>query len=175
MENNIADLYKYFVEGECEKKFIDIYKNPENKKLLAGKVEVFNFINNEISNGRIMQIKRNTKIILVYDTDVNKTDILDKNIKKLKSFGFKNIYHIQSIKNFEDEIVYATNITNITKFFDKCANKDEFKSMFLSANNGGLFTKFKSYNLDFSKIWFRQDGANFNKYNTSNGISLIKS
>ena len=39
----------YYVEGECEKKLIDALKG-EKKGLLAGKVEVFNFVRDRFSN-----------------------------------------------------------------------------------------------------------------------------
>ena len=98
-------IYKYFVEGECEEKLINTLKQPPINLLLPGKVEVFNFITKKITRQRISVLEPKTTIILVYDIDVEQTDILEYNIKLLNKFGFKTIHHIQSIKKFEDEIV----------------------------------------------------------------------
>ena len=46
----------YYVEGECEKKLIDALKG-EKKGLLAGKVEVFNFVRDRFSELRIRTLK----------------------------------------------------------------------------------------------------------------------
>lgn len=76
----MSKIYQYFVEGECEEKIINSFKVAPVNKVLSGKVEVFNFINNKISNQRIAVLKRNTIIILVYDIDVEKTQVFEENI-----------------------------------------------------------------------------------------------
>ena len=101
--------YHYFVEGECEEKLINSYKVPPYSYFKPGKVEVVNFIQKRISRQRLLSLNKKTIVILVYDIDVGKTDILEENIQKLIENEFK-VYHIQSIKNFEDEIVYSTNL-----------------------------------------------------------------
>ena len=100
------NLYHYFVEGECEEKLINELKSINNRSLVAGKVDVLNVINEEIADARLLALNRNTNIIFVYDIDVEKTEILEKNIRKLKYYQFNNVFHIQSIKNLEDEIHY---------------------------------------------------------------------
>ena len=69
----------YYVEGECEKKLIDALKG-EKKGLLAGKVEVFNFVRDRFSELRIRTLKSKSIIILVYDIDVPMTSVLKHNI-----------------------------------------------------------------------------------------------
>ena len=166
-------IYHYFVEGKCEEKFINTFKNPKYGFILPRSVDVFNFINDEITDLRIMQLKPNANIILVYDTDVEKTHMLDMNIKKLNKYGFKKIYHIQSIKNFEDEIVFSSNIKNINSLFST-SSKNEFKRVFCKANNQSLFKKLKSADFNFKDIWSRQDDKTFKNYSTKEGSKLIK-
>lgn len=169
----MSKIYHYFVEGDCEKKFIDIFKMPKYGFILPGSTQVFNFINEEISDLRIMQLNPNTHIILVYDTDIENTHMLDKNIRKLNKHGFQKIYHVQSIKNFEDEIVFSSNIKNINSLFST-SSKNEFKRTFCKANNQSLFKKLKSINFNFKAIWSRQDNNAFKKYSTTEGTKLIK-
>ena len=73
-------IYKYFVEGECEEKLINTLKQPPINLLLPGKVEVFNFITKKITRQRISVLEPKTTIILVYDIDVEQTDILEYKI-----------------------------------------------------------------------------------------------
>ena len=77
-----------------------------------------------------MMLTPNTTIVLVYDIDVEYIHILEKNIMTLKKYGFKEIYHIQSIKNFEDELLYSSKLKNINDLFNTEGVK-EFKLAFL--------------------------------------------
>lgn len=106
----------YYVEGECEEKLINALKVGRDNKIAAGKVEVFNIIQSPLSRMRAAMLRRGTIVILVYDTDVLKTDILKRNVKILKESGASAIYHVQSLQNFEDEIVYATSLQEKTTF-----------------------------------------------------------
>ena len=50
----MAKIYHYFVEGECEEKFINDYKMNRHCLLTAGKVDVFNFIQNIFTKSRLI-------------------------------------------------------------------------------------------------------------------------
>lgn len=71
----------YFVEGPCEEKLINALKI-EPRLLTPGKVNVYNIIQNEIPRREVNMIKAGTIVVLVFDTDVEKTDILQKNNRK---------------------------------------------------------------------------------------------
>lgn len=168
----MSKIYQYFVEGECEEKFINSFKVAPINKVLSGKVEVFNFINNKISNQRIAVLKRNTIIILVYDIDVEKSQVLEENIKKLNKYGFKNIIHIQSIKNFEDELVYSTKLNNINDMFNT-EGKDEFKKAFIKQKD--IVNKLEKVEFDINKIWSRVNSKEpFSKYSNQKDLKTIK-
>ncbi len=102
-----------------------------DNKIVAGKVEVFNIIQSPLSRMRAAMLQRGTIVILVYDTDVWKTDTLERNVKILKESGVSAIYHVQSLQNFEDEIVYATSLQDINDFFHT-SRHGEFKSAFIA-------------------------------------------
>lgn len=165
-------LVHYFVEGECEKKLIDAFKIEPYNVFLPGKVSVFNFLKEKITPNRLMMLERNTIIILVYDIDILETEILEKNIMTLKLYGFKEIYHIQSIRNFEDEIVYSCNISNINEVF-KTAGTKEFKSNFIRHKD--IVNKLNSCQFNADKIWSRvNDISPFKKYSNEDKIKYIK-
>ena len=72
------EIYQFYVEGEDEKKVIETLKKDMNL-IVSGKVEVLNVIQKEIKTPRIRTLKTGTNVVLIYDTDIDKTDILDKN------------------------------------------------------------------------------------------------
>ena len=66
----MASKYLYFVEGECEKKFLKSFMYRDDYEFEPGKVEVFNFINSKMSKPQARAIRKGTKIVIVFDTDV---------------------------------------------------------------------------------------------------------
>lgn len=168
----MSKIYQYFVEGECEEKLINSLKVRTLEYLIPGKVTVFNFTNKLITNPRIAVLNKDTIIILVYDIDTNKIEILNKNIAKLKKFGFKKIYHIQSINNFEDEIVYSTNLNSINGLFNT-VGKEEFKKEFIHSSN--IIKKLDSVGFNKEKLWSRvNNNEPFNKYSNDESLKIIR-
>ena len=163
--------YHYYVEGECEEKLINTYKVPPFSSFKPGKVEVFNFIQKRISNQRLLSLNKNTIVILVYDIDVETTEVLEENIKKLNDFDFK-VFHVQSIRNFEDEIVYSTDLKNINDMFNT-ESVDEFKNYFIHQYK--LANRLKKENFEIKKIWSRTNKKSpFDKYSNNESLKFIK-
>ena len=163
---------RYFVEGECEEKLINTYKLPPYNHFVAGKVDVVNFIFHRISNQRLASLEPKTIVVLVYDIDVERTEILDENIKKLKSMGIKT-YHVQSIKNFEEELSYSTGIKDVKKIFGS-QNIEDFKNRFI--HQGNLHDKLMKNNFEIKKIWFRiNTNKPFNRYSNEESLKAILS
>lgn len=168
----MARNIQYFVEGECEEKFINTYKMPPIDYFLPGKVDVFNILNKKLSKPRILNIKNNAIIILVYDTDTFDTSILDENISMLKENGFNDIYHIQSIKTFEEEIIYSSKAKSINTIF-KTQGLDEFKAKFIRCGN--LKSKLDSVSFDEDKIWTRcSTNPIFSPFSSDKSNSFIR-
>lgn len=162
---------QYFVEGECEEKFIDIYKSYPKNILKSGKIKIINFVSEKITNRTLAVLDKDTTIILIYDTDIdNNIDILKENIGILKKWGFK-IFHLQSIKNFEDELVYSSSMKNIKELFNT-KSKEEHKKKFMKCNN--LFEKLEEKNFDINKMWSRKnDEKPFSIYSIKNANQNI--
>ena len=164
-------IYHYYVEGECEKKLINELKRLNNNKLVSGKVEVFNVITKKIPKARLLSLKKNTTVILVYDTDKEVTEFLDENVRMLKTSKF-NVIHIQSIKNFEDEIVFSTNIKKIQELFNTEGISD-FKKRFLAHQD--IMIKLKSVDFNYLKLWSRVSSDKFfSKYSCEKDLKVIK-
>ena len=77
------NIYHFFVEGEGERAIINTLKT-DFQCIQAGKVDVFNVIQNKLNKNILMKLKPGTIVILVFDTDKDETDILDYNLHFLK-------------------------------------------------------------------------------------------
>ena len=152
-------ILHYFVEGENERKLIETIKN---KYLYSGKVKKINTIQNKVANSILRTLERETVVVLVFDTDVEKIDILDENIKLIMSSNnVKDVICIPQIKNLEDELIYSTNINKIVDLLESKSKKD-FKNDFNNCKN--LIKKLEDKEFKISKIWSREAVDIFKKY-----------
>lgn len=119
----------YFVEGPCEKQLIDALK-AEPRLLTPGKVNVHNVIQDEIPRRVVNAIKVGTTVVFVFDTDVEKTDVLLKNIAYVKKYATQvKVVTIAQVLNFEDEIERATDVKKAQEL-TKSSSVSDFKSDF---------------------------------------------
>lgn len=143
---------QYYVEGECEEKFINTLKS-ELMVVKTGKVQKLNVIEKEISNAHLIALRPDTVVVLIFDTDTCNIDILNKNIKKLsKCSSVSDLILIPQVKNLEDELIQSCAIKNIKELLKSKSNKD-FKGDFIRVTN--LANKLKSKNFDINKLWIR--------------------
>ena len=163
-------LINYFVEGECEKQFLNTLKDPKYNLVNTGKVFVFNVVNKKLLSNRLISLDKNSIIVLIYDTDTPNIDILNKNLLTFTQHGFKNIYHVHSVKNFEDEIVFSTSLQSINDFFNTNSIAD-FKKKFIKSNSDHLYSKLKEFHFDKNKMWSRRGNTPYKIYET---IKIIK-
>ena len=141
-------VYRYYVEGVCEKKLIDEFKTINKmQKFLSGKVYVFNVLCQEFTLNQLRDITEKTVVIFIYDTDEidkDKKDRLKRNIEIVSSIKrVDKIIHVQSVNNFEDEILYCSNVKTIDEIF-KTQGSTAFKKSFIACSN--IQSKFKSIN-----------------------------
>ena len=119
------NVYFYLVEGQTEEKAVNVLKE---KYIVSGKVIILH--QRKITATRLRLIPRNSKSIIVFDTDSpNTKQTLDTNINLLTQEAIEVIL-IPQVHNFEDEIIYATSIKNIKELLNSKSNSD-FKSDFL--------------------------------------------
>ena len=110
------EIYQYYVEGKDDKAIIDVLKQ-EFRCVETGKVEVFNVVQNKLTDIRMRTLKRGTIVILVYDTDIeNNIEILKYNIDYLKhQSAVKKVICIPQVKNLEDELTRTCKVNNVTE------------------------------------------------------------
>ena len=160
-------ILHYFVEGENERKLIETIKN---KYLYSGKIKIINTIQNKVPNSILRTLERETVVVLVFDTDVEKIDVLDENIKLIMSSNnVKDVICIPQIKNLEDELIYSTNINKIVDLLESKSKKD-FKNDFNNCKN--LIKKLEDKEFKISKLWSRNAVDIYKKY--KNNSEVIK-
>ncbi len=121
------NIYHFFVEGVGERTIINTLKT-DFQCIQAGKVDVFNVIQNKLNKNILMKLKPGTIVILVFDTDKDETDILDSNLRFLKKQpNVKKVIIIPEVKKLEDELVRSCNITNVKDLMRSKSNS-EYKS-----------------------------------------------
>lgn len=150
-------LYRYYVEGECEKKLINTFKTKADNRepiFISGKVYVFNVLDQDFSINQFRDITEPTTLILIYDTDQidnEKKNRLKRNIDiALSRKRIKKIIHVQSVKNFEDEILRCSKIKRIDDIFNT-QGANAFKRKFISCDN--IESKLKTLDFNFDKLW----------------------
>lgn len=142
--------YQYYVEGEDEKKLLNVLKR-DLRCIKSGKVDKFNVIQDYFTTARIRPLKQNTIVILVYDTDIEKIEILRKNITFLQNqCAVKDVLCIPQVKKFEHELIRACEIRNIMELTHSKTEKD-FKRDLISCTN--LCERLKKCKFDIAKFW----------------------
>lgn len=148
----MANTYQYFVEGQDDEKLINVLKT-DMKVILAGKVQKFNVITEEFTVQRLMTIKKGTIVVLVFDTDVQNADVLNKNLRILKeSKAVKDVWCIPQVEKLEDELVKSCNIDQIKELLGSKSNH-EFKRDMLREKH--LQKKLEEHGFQVKKLWIQ--------------------
>ena len=151
----------YFVEGPCEAQFIEALNKVEPFRMAPGKPDVFNVIQGEIPRRVINAIKPGSTVAFVFDTDVDKTDTLLKNIQHVKDYvpGAK-IVLLMHVKSFEDELVRATDLKK-AQDFTQSASVREFKAAFCAMKQAACRSSLNRHKLDMKVIWVTKPPKSF--------------
>lgn len=162
---------QYFVEGDDEKKIVNILKN-DLKVIIPGRIQKLNVIQNIISDIILRTFKQGTIVVLVFDTDTNNVNILNKNIEKLeKCRSVSEVITIPQVKNLEDELLYSCNIRRITELLNSRSVSD-FKSDLIHITN--LSSKLKEHSFDINRFWSKQPGQPYEHIiNMANKVKII--
>ena len=141
--------YQYYVEGQCEKKLITVLK--EKQLVCPGKIDVFNPIQNCLTELHIRPLAPNTIVVLVFDTDKKETDVLVQNIAFLKAQpNVDKVICIPQNKNMEGEILRCTDIKKVKDLLPSKTVK-EFKNDFIKEKR--LYEKLIDHKFDISLLW----------------------
>ena len=147
MGNN---YYHYYVEGDDDRKIVNTLKT-DFQIIQPGKVDKFNVVQNLFNKNRIQVLKKDTTVVLVFDTDTNSADILMQNIEFLrKQKCIKDVICIPQVENLEDELIRSCAIRQV-KELTGSKTDSEFKTDILNITN--LKQKLEQKNFDFDKFW----------------------
>ena len=154
------ERFIYFVEGETEKLLVNTLKS-EMKLIESGSVKKFNVIQDLIKNSNLIDIKPGSIVILIFDTDVQKTDILLKNINILnKSSIIKDVICIPQVLNFEDELIRSCSIKKIIELTSSKSVKD-FKRDFCKFTPIRLKSTLEKRKFDIDLLWNQNPKGDF--------------
>ncbi len=141
---------QYYVEGDDELKLINTLKK-DLAVILPGKVHKLNVVERIIPDARLMTIPPQTIVVLVFDTDTNQVNILNRNIEKLNKCSYvSKVVTIPQINNLEDELICSCDIRQIKDLLGSKSNS-EFKSDLIRVTN--LANKLLAHHFDIKKFW----------------------
>lgn len=150
----------YFTEGQCEEKLIKALKM-KPALIIPGKVRVFNVIQNKLPVSILMTIDPGSIAVLVFDTDVEKTEHLRKNIELLKKVCTNvEILTVAQVLNFEDEIERTTDV-NKAQDLTKSKSIAEFKSAVSKMKEIEFRRALKRHNFNVAQLWIRRPQKSF--------------
>ena len=164
----------YFVEGECEEALINALKR-EPCQIMPGRVKVWNVIDKILPDSILRTIQPGSIVVFMFDTDVQQTGNLEKNIQKLKKYAGKVVVvFLPQVMNLEDELKRCTDVKNITEL-TKSKSKSDFKRDFChlkDCRQALIIHKF-----DIGKMWTQPlpgEFGNFSAYTRNLNQILIK-
>lgn len=164
-----SKFVQYYVEGEDEEKLIHTLKS-DLRVIKPGKVQKLNVIEHIISDGHLLLLRPQTMVVLIFDTDTKKTEILRQNLEKLKKCPSVSEYiTIPQIHNLEDELVHSCDIKEITDLLGS-KSKKEFKADFIRTMN--LSNKLMEHQFDIKHLWCREPHPPY--HNIKNQAEKIK-
>ena len=164
------DLFRYYVEGGCEANFLVSFMHAPSSqhRIRPGKIEILNPVTERISKVKAMTIKKGTKVVLVFDTDIPNVSILNENVKTLRTVAGltrNDILFVMSVNCFEDELIFACpkfrTVKDLIQFFGARGLSD-YKSDF--SKNKNLVEKLRQAGFDMERIWSRPANAPFDVY-----------
>ena len=153
MKNNCI----YFVEGQCEQKIVEAMKE-EPQRLRSGKIKLLNPITQEIPSSVLLTIKKDSVVVLVFDTDIPVTEQLKNNIRRIRKYCKVDIVYLGQVLNLEDELVSCTDISRIQELTNSKSKKD-FKRDFCAMTN--CRQVLDRHNLDVELLWNSRYPENF--------------
>lgn len=164
------EIYHYYVEGEDEKKLLEVLKR-DFGCIESGKVDKVNVVQTKFSVARIRTLKPDTIVVLIYDTDVEAgLAILQYNVDFLsKQKGIKQVICIPQVKNLEEELLRACNIKSITEL-TKSDSKTNYKRDLINCTN--LAARLTACGFNMAKLWNRTPSNKFKRF--GNGAKKIK-
>lgn len=154
----------YFAEGECETKLVSALKE-QPSLIRQGKVKKFNVIDEELKRSVLMTFPPGSIVILVFDTDVEITKILKRNLKLLSEFCKEvKVLTIPQGLNFENEIERSTDVKR-AQDLTKSKSVSEFKTAVNRMKPVEFRNTLNRHSFDIKKMWIERPPKSFDFIN----------
>ena len=72
--DKMGSYIQYYVEGEDEEKLVSVLKT-DLQMIIPGKISKFNAVQNKLTKVRLMNLRSDTTVVLVFDTDTDSAAI----------------------------------------------------------------------------------------------------
>lgn len=164
--------YQYYVEGPDEKSLLTELKT-KMCLIQPGKIQVLNVVQNKIRDTHLMQLKDDTIVVFVFDTDKDGGyTTLHNNIAFCERHRkVKQVLCVPQVRNLEDELVRSCNITDIINLLPS-RSRSNFKTDFIKEKK--LKEKLEGKNFDIHTIWNQTpDGEYENIPNDAEKIKIM--
>ena len=146
--------YHYFVEGEDEKKLVNVLKT-DMGLVCPGKVEIFNVTQERLTKLRIMNLKQGTKVVLIFDTDAGNPEILNQNLSFLHRQGIiSEVICVTQVHNLEDELMRSCAVKQPKELLGSRTNSDFKRDLILEKH---LARKLRDAGFEMKYFWSSQD------------------
>lgn len=149
----------YYAEGPCEEKLIGALKESPNK-VLPGKVKSFNVVQNLIPRSQLLAFQPGTLVVLVFDTDVANTGILQKNIDLIERYCRVKIVYLAQVMNLEDELVRCTDVRSVQEL-TRSNGIHNFKSDFCKLKPKDCRSMLERHHIDVGGLWTANVPGNY--------------
>ena len=167
--NKMRSYIQYYVEGEDEEKLISVLKT-DLQLVVPGKISKFNAVQNKLTKARLMNLRQDTTVVLVFDTDTENADILNENMKILKTASaVSSIICVTQVKNLEDELIRSTDIRYIRELTGSKSDSEYKKDLIKTSNLAALLIR---HGFEIKQFWAKEPVGAFAKI--ANEASLIK-
>ncbi len=102
----------------------------------------------------VLTLKKDTNVVLVFDTDVEQCEKLKENISFLeKQPMVKKVICIPQVKNLEDELIRSCEIRQIKELLSSRSNTDFKRDL---CKSKCLHNNLKRHNFDIQKFWSKK-------------------
>ena len=156
--NRLGYYVQYYVEGENEEKLLAVLKT-DMQLIVPGKISKFNVVQNKMNTARLMNLRQDTTVVLVFDTDTDNIDILLENIRILKGSPLvRSIICVTQVRNLEDELIRSTDIRYIRELTGS-KNDSEYKRDMIKVSN--LASLLERHGFKIENFWIKEPTGAF--------------
>lgn len=158
--DKMGSYIQYYVEGEDEEKLVSVLKT-DLQMIIPGKISKFNAVQNKLTKARLMNLRSDTTVVLVFDTDTDSAAILNENIKLLNAAPMvRSVICVTQVRNLEDELIRSTDIRYIRELTGSKSDSDYKRDLIKMSN---LATVLVKHGFEIKQFWVKEPIGAFSK------------